>query len=105
VGSAQQPEKLPLVPESAPNQAVCAALSQQILQEASMFDLRLVATTLAMMFALMSVSLAAAVKDKSPASEKAQPITEGPTEVRPIRVILPASWEPSKGQAEAQSTK
>ena len=67
-----------------------------------MLDLRVVATTLVMLAALVSVSLADSVKDKSPeiAKEKAQPVVSTSVETRPIRVILPASWEPSKGQTE-----
>jgi hypothetical protein len=72
-----------------------------------MLDLRLAATTVAILVAMASVSLADAVKDKLPeaARDKAQPVAQSSTEGRPIRVILPASWEPAKGQAEAQSTK
>lgn len=72
-----------------------------------MLDLRLTAATVAILVALMTVSLADTVKDKrpQPASDKAQPVAQNPVEARPIRVILPASWEPSKGQAESQSTK
>ena len=72
-----------------------------------MLDVRLVATTLAMLIALMSVSLADAVKDKlqEAAKDKAPPVDQSPAEARPIRVILPASWEPSKGQAETEATK
>jgi len=72
-----------------------------------MLDLRLAATTLAMLIALMSVSLAGAVKDKSAAVAKDKPpsVAQSSAEPRPIRVILPASWEPNNGQAETQSTK
>ncbi|SHN80759.1 hypothetical protein [Bradyrhizobium erythrophlei] len=72
-----------------------------------MLDVRLAATTLAMLIALVSVSLADAVKDKlpEPASDKAHSVAQSSAEARPIRVILPASWEPSKGQAETQSMK
>jgi hypothetical protein len=72
-----------------------------------MLDVRLAVTTLAMLIALLSASLAEAVKDKlpEPANDKAHSVTQGSAESRPIRVILPASWEPSKGQAETQSTK
>ena len=72
-----------------------------------MLDVRAAATTLAMLIALVSVALADAAKDKSqaPASNKARPVAENPADARPIRAILPASWEPGKGQAEAQSTK
>jgi hypothetical protein len=72
-----------------------------------MWDMRLAATTVAILVALMSVSLADAVKGKLPevTSDKAQPVAQSSTETRPIRVILPATWEPSKAQAEAQPTK
>jgi hypothetical protein len=92
--------KLPLVPGSEPNQPAWTALVRNSKQEASMLDMRLVTTSLAMMAALMSVALAEPVKDQ-PA-----PGLQGAPEVRPIRVILPAPWEPTKGQAEsAQSSK
>ena len=68
-----------------------------------MLDLRLAATTLTILAALVSVSLAdTTVKDKLPegTKDKAQPVAQTSVETRPIRVILPASWEPSKGQAE-----
>ena len=67
-----------------------------------MLDLRLAATTLAILPALMSVSLADTVKDQLPkgTKDKAQPVAQTSVETRPIRVILPASGEPSKGQAE-----
>ena len=67
-----------------------------------MLDLRLAATTLAILAALVSVSLADTVKGKLPegTKDKAQPVAQTSVETRPIRVILPASWEPSKGQAE-----
>lgn len=65
-----------------------------------MLDVRLVTTSLAVLAALMSVALAEPVKDQ------AAPGLQGGPEVRPIRVILPAPWEPKKGQAESvQSSK
>jgi hypothetical protein len=72
-----------------------------------MLDVRMVATTLAVLIALMSVSLAEAVKDQSAekAKDKVQPVFQSSVEARPVRVILPASWEPSNGQRETQSTK
>ena len=72
-----------------------------------MLDVRLATTTLAILIALVSISLADAVKDKmpEPASNKANPVAQSSAEARPIRVILPASWEASKGQAETQPTK
>ncbi len=73
-----------------------------------MLDVRLAAMTLATLMALASVCLADTVKYKSPAAanDKPRAASQSSTEVRPIRVILPASWEPSKGQAaESQSTK
>lgn len=71
-------------------------------------DLRLAATTLAILTALMSIALADHDKDMLPepvSEHKAQPIAQGSAQARPIRVILPASWEPNNGQAAAQSTK
>ena len=65
-----------------------------------MLDVRLVTTSLAVMAALMSVALAEPVK------EQAAPVVQSATEVRPIRVILPAPWEPTRGQVESvQSSK
>ncbi|MDD1530072.1 hypothetical protein WI560_22895 [Bradyrhizobium sp. A11] len=60
-----------------------------------MLDVRLVTTSLAMLIALMSVALAEPTKDQGrPAAE-----------ARPIRVILPAPWEPATTQAEAPPAK
>ena len=60
-----------------------------------MLDVRLVTTSLAMLIALMSVVLAEPTKDQGrPAAE-----------ARPIRVILPAPWEPATTQAEAPPAK
>ncbi len=60
-----------------------------------MLDVRLVTTSLAMLIALMSVALAEPTKDQvRPAAE-----------ARPIRVILPAPWEPATTQAEAPPVK
>ncbi|MBR1167286.1 hypothetical protein [Bradyrhizobium liaoningense] len=65
-----------------------------------MLDLRLVTTSLAVLVALVSVALAEPIKDQS------APVVQSATEARPIRVILPAPWEPTKGQAESvQSSK
>jgi hypothetical protein len=60
-----------------------------------MLDLRLVTTSLALLAALMSVALADPVKDQP------SPVVQSAPETRPIRVILPALWEPTKGQAES----
>lgn len=72
-----------------------------------MLDMRLTAMTLAILIALVSVSLADAVMDRSPspASNNTQNVAQSSGQARPIRVILPASWEPSKEQAEAQPTR
>ena len=59
-----------------------------------MLDLRFVTTSLALLLALMSVALAEPVKDQ------AASVVQSAPEARPIRVILPAPWEPTKGQAE-----
>lgn len=64
-----------------------------------MLDVRLVTTSLAMLIALMSVALAEPTKDQ------ARPAAQAASEVRPIRVILPAPWEPATAQADAQPTK
>ncbi|WP_375159375.1 hypothetical protein [Bradyrhizobium sp. RDT46] len=58
-----------------------------------MLDVRLMTTSLAMLTALMSVALAEPTKD------------QGQAEARPIRVILPAPWEPAPTQAEAPPAK
>ena len=60
-----------------------------------MLDVRLVTTSLAMLIALMSVAQAEPTKDQGrPAAE-----------ARPIRVIMPAPWEPATTQAEAPPAK
>jgi len=64
-----------------------------------MLDLRLVATSLAMLIALFSVALA------DPAKDQAKPAVQSAADARPIRVILAAPWEPATKQAEAQSVK
>ncbi|PSO16088.1 hypothetical protein [Bradyrhizobium sp. MOS003] len=64
-----------------------------------MLDLRLATTSLAMLIALLSVALADPVKDQ------ARPAAQGTAEARPIRVILPAPWEPATTQADARSSK
>jgi len=62
-----------------------------------MFDVRLAATLLAMSIALISVASAGPIKDQP------EPPAQSSTEARPVRVILPAPWEPSRGQGETQS--
>ncbi|WP_298243784.1 hypothetical protein [uncultured Bradyrhizobium sp.] len=64
-----------------------------------MLDVRLVTTSLAMLIALVSVALA------EPAKDQARPAAEAASEARPIRVILPAPWQPATVRADAQSTK
>ncbi|WP_245444418.1 hypothetical protein [Bradyrhizobium sp. Y36] len=64
-----------------------------------MLDMRVVTTSLAMLIALVSVALAEPIKDQ------ARPAAQGTSEARPIRVILPAPWEPATAQADAQSAK
>ncbi|GAA0029418.1 MULTISPECIES: hypothetical protein [Bradyrhizobium] len=64
-----------------------------------MLDVRLVTTSLAMLVALLPVASA------EPAREQARPAGQGTTEARPIRVILPAPWEPARTQADAPSSK
>lgn len=63
-----------------------------------MLDLRLVTTSLAMLLALVSVALAEPTRDQAPS------VVQTKGEARPIRVILPAPWEPTKGQAESAQT-
>ncbi|WP_049820325.1 hypothetical protein [Bradyrhizobium japonicum] len=64
-----------------------------------MLDVRLVTTSLAMLIALMSVALAEPTKDRAASA------VQGDAEVRPIRVILPAPWEPAATRADAQPAK
>jgi hypothetical protein len=65
-------------------------------QEASMLDLRLVTTSAAMLVGLVAVALAEPVKDHAPAAGQSA------AEARPIRVVLPAPWEPAtRSQGEA----
>lgn len=64
-----------------------------------MLDVRLAATSLAIWGAVMSVALAEPVKDQP------QPAAQSSGEARPIRVVLPAPWEPSQRQAETQLPK
>ena len=66
-----------------------------------MLDLRLVTTSAAMLVAMMAVALADPVKDQ------ARPAVQAATEARPIRVVLPAPWEPAtRSQTETtQSAK
>jgi hypothetical protein len=61
-----------------------------------MLDLRVIAASLGMMVALMSVALAEPTKDQAPVASR------GSTDARPVhvRVILPAPWEPSNPPAE-----
>ncbi|MHB0768808.1 hypothetical protein [Bradyrhizobium sp. 5.13L] len=54
-----------------------------------MLDLRLVTTSAAMLVGLMAVALAEPVKDQ------AAPAGQSSAEARPIRVVLPAPWEPA----------
>ena len=63
-----------------------------------MLDVRVVTTSLAMLIALWSVALAEPARDVRPAAQSAG-------EARPIRVILPAPWEPATTQAEAPTVK
>jgi len=54
-----------------------------------MLDLRLVTTSAAMLVAMMAVALAEPVRDQAP------PPAQSAAEARPIRVVLPAPWEPA----------
>ncbi|WP_142252080.1 hypothetical protein [Bradyrhizobium sp. UNPF46] len=92
-----QTSKIATCSRSRTNQLAPPALMRK--PEASMLDLRLVATSLAMLIALLSAALA------DPAKDQAQPAAQGAAEARPIRVILPAPWEPATKQAQAQSVK
>ncbi|MFB6420349.1 MULTISPECIES: hypothetical protein [Bradyrhizobium] len=64
-----------------------------------MLDLRLAMTALAMLMALITVATAEPVKDQ------ARPAVQAAAEARPIRVILPAPWEPATTHAEARPVK
>ena len=64
-----------------------------------MLDLRLVTTALAMLMALMTVALAEPTKDQ------VQQAAQAGAEARPIRVILPAPWQPATTQAEVATAK
>ncbi|SFK03831.1 hypothetical protein SAMN05216525_14942 [Bradyrhizobium sp. Gha] len=64
-----------------------------------MLDLRLMATLIALSIGLMSVASAEPTKDQ------AEPAVQSSREARPVRVILPAPWQPSERQAETQSAK
>jgi hypothetical protein len=66
-----------------------------------MLDLRLVAVSLPTLAALMSVAFADPAKDRLQDKAKAQ----SSVEARPVRVILPASWEPNIREAETRPTK
>jgi hypothetical protein len=103
VGSAQQLKNLPVVPGQPRNQASCAALSHHLKQETSMLDLRLVAVSLTTLAALMSVAFADPAKDRLQEQDKAK--AQSSVEARPVRVILPASWEPNVREAETRPTK
>jgi hypothetical protein len=59
-----------------------------------MLDLRLVAASVAMLVALMSMALA------EPGKDQPDPPVQASSEARPLRVILPAPWEPSKSRVE-----
>jgi hypothetical protein len=65
-----------------------------------MLDLRLTAASLATFVALMSVAMAEPDKDRSQEQDK-----DKVQMVRPVRVILPASWEPNVKEAETRLTK
>ncbi|MEY9186332.1 hypothetical protein ABIG06_000233 [Bradyrhizobium sp. USDA 326] len=60
-----------------------------------MLDVRLATTSLAMLVALVAVAQAEPVRDQ------AAPAVQSSAEARPIRVVLPAPWEPANGQREA----
>jgi len=64
-----------------------------------MLDVRLVTTSLAMLIALMSVALA------EPAKDEAKPAVQSTADARPIRVILPAPWQPATTHAEVATAK
>ena len=65
-----------------------------------MLDLRLLAASVAMLVAMMSGALA------DPGKDQPHPGAEAAAETRPIRVILPAPWEPNTSQTkQAQASK
>ena len=76
-----------------------AALRCRVIEEFLMLDLRVFATSLAMLVASMSIALAEPARDQPSA-------VASPAEARPIRVVLPAPWEPAKRQdVQTQAAK
>ncbi|MBW7968394.1 hypothetical protein [Bradyrhizobium sp. BR 10289] len=65
------------------------------------FDLR--AVVIAASFILASIAVAAAEGAKDQPARIASSASDHAGEVRPIRVILPAPWEPAPAQAGAQT--
>ena len=63
-----------------------------------MLDLRLVTTSAAMLVAMMAVALAEPVRDQAP------PAVQSSADARPIRVVLPAPWEPAT-QSHGETTQ
>ena len=68
-----------------------------------MLDLRLAAASLATFVALMSVAMAEPDKDRSQEQDKVK--AESSVTARPVRVVLPASWEPNVKEAQTRLTK
>lgn len=61
---------------------------------------RLFLTSVGLSLTLFSAALAG-----EPTKDQVQPNAQSAAEARPIRVVLPAPWEPSTKQAETQSVK
>jgi hypothetical protein len=64
-----------------------------------MLDVRLVATSIAISIALMSIAVAEPTKDQ------ARPVVQSSSDARPIRVVLPAPWEVSPRETETKAEK
>lgn len=63
-----------------------------------MLDVRLMAASVVTFMALMSIAIAEPDKDRS--QEQAKINAQSSVEARPVRVILPASWEPNVKEAK-----
>lgn len=63
-----------------------------------MLDVRLMAASVVTFMALMSIAVAEPDKDRS--QEQAKINVQSSVEARPVRVILPASWEPNVKEAK-----
>jgi len=66
-----------------------------------MFDLR--AVVIAASFILASIAVAAADSAQDQSARVTAPATGTPSEARPIRVVLPAPWEPAPASSGTQA--